>query len=148
MLGKTPKIPLYIKHWEKVGRQILNIVFPNITIHPTLNASGIPNFCRIVLRLKTRGINSSLVEHRSIGHRFVCAFFPGLGVYQFENAIVNISLEVGNIFSDTIMAISSLQSELHSLANVVLKKGNPQRVTGVVVAQGSTKGGFRRQRPD
>lgn len=97
------------------GLCTLLFVFPNVTMHPCLNALHIPNFGSFVHRNKTHGINNPLTEYQSVGWRFVWALFPRLGVYQLENAIVNVFLEVENGFNDKAKAVTNLQNELNWL---------------------------------
>lgn len=68
----------------------------------------------------------------SVGWRFVRALFLGLRVYQLENAIVNVSLEVEKGFNDTVKAISNLQSELTSLAHMVIQN---RKALDILLAQ-------------
>lgn len=104
------------------GNCALSLAFLNITMYPSLNSSDIPNFGSFAYKIKTRSIANPLIEHQSIGWKFVRALFPSLGVYQLEGAIVNVSIEVEKGFSDTAQAITGLQSELNSLAKVVVQK--------------------------
>lgn len=41
------------------------------------------------------------------------ALFPSLGVYEVENAIVNISSEIKRSFNDTLSSSAHLQSEIN-----------------------------------
>lgn len=97
-----------------------------------MNASKILNFGCFVHRIRTRALTNPLVEHQSVGWRLVHTIFPALGVYQLEDAIVNVPIEVERGFNDTSKAISNLQSELDSLVRMVIQN---RKAMGILLAQ-------------
>ena len=66
-------------------------------------------------------MENPLVYHNSKFFSALRVLFPGFGDYELEKAILNLSMVMEQEFNTTMQTLNILQSEINSLASVVLQ---------------------------